>query len=1383
MQGAQPGIDQGVAFPAYIPSPGLAFFVFRASLAAMLKKLSLGLVLLLLVLIVSPFVLPWVLDLNRFKDEIAQIASEFSGFDVSIDGELEVTSLLPTTILSVSGVKVSPSGSQELLATVQNFTLIARPLGLLTGDIVVESVSLESPVVTAKVEETGLTNWSSSLSRQDGSGPESSKDAFELPFDELRLTNARLTSGRFSYSNAMTGEAHEAKDIDLLVSLPSWKTPLKGQSKLTLNDVPVFLNFQLDSPAAIAFRRPVKTQAHLESRHISGEINLTISETAEPALDGSIALEIPSAAAFASWLGQELESPDDPGRVALNAKLASEKSATSLKDLRIEGDNWKVMATARFDPSQDPQQISLNVSGDRIDLDRYIPKNRSESAFEDAWEQDWEHERSGRSDDASEGDSSDWLDESIDLAFLRGTDLDLTLDFAGLKAGGFEVGKTTLSAKILDGVLDGYVSDFTLYGGRLLGDVHIDTQGNNISARTRIAIDKINFSEMYRASGIDLGVRGIANGHAQLAAAGTTPRALATALNGSINLDLKGPLDDADAKEVITDTNLTMILPENEESPYVLARTHYAGKRIDLDVESDRLAAILGGSPFALDIDLKSPLLTARYEGKVHQSPAVSLDGSLDVKTPSAGQLASWLGHPLSSDPGPITLTGRFDSDGTKGRIAEARLEGGALNAEISGDFDLSGESKRYRVQAKSEQLDLRPFFPAEDNDTAEDKKTRPARSDSGKYWRPSEAPLDLAFLESLDAEFSFDGDGIVLPQGKIRELGLKATAKDGSGRVVLERAALAEGTLQGQVSLDTTGKTPVLSAKLQAENMLGETLSGLLFEEGPEDPLFKGAMDANLDLKSDGSSEKQLIARLKGNAGTTIASLRLADGTYAEKARLALQFDGPGQDSTARFSSQLRLPDRGTTEPFEGQGTTSSPASLLADETFSFDLKATLSEIKLATKGTVAKPLSNPTPEAHAAISGQRYEILEGLIDAGLTYTGPFSASLSVMPDGDALRISDLAAAMGASSLTGELEVMNGTHPTKVTGRLSAAKIDLVELLGTSDSSIAVGEETKDSLHKSKRPTSKIFPDSELPFDLLDSADTDLQVHIGSLRIDPTLEFTEIDAHILLQSGHLRLDPFSVVLWNGKLTGVMTAANSKPKPNASVKGSLEGVDYGAILSELDITKGLHGLLDVKIDVTGEGASPRALASSLTGTFGWLGKDGQVDRKLLGMFAFGTGDILAPLFGDKNDGTLACSVFAMDFKQGIGTSRIQYYETDVFSMVGEGKINLKKEKINFSYSPSARSTSLMSLAVPFKVTGPLQDPSVSVGTEGTLVGAAKAAGAVISVLNPLIGAGLLALNEVSSRSSGCDKAIAIAKGGERPQEEMKPPAIRTRGQK
>jgi hypothetical protein len=211
-------------------------------------------------------------------------------------------------------------------------------------------------------------------------------------------------------------------------------------------------------------------------------------------------------------------------------------------------------------------------------------------------------------------------------------------------------------------------------------------------------------------------------------------------------------------------------------------------------------------------------------------------------------------------------------------------------------------------------------------------------------------------------------------------------------------------------------------------------------------------------------------------------------------------------------------------------------------------------------------------------------------------------------------------------------------------------------------------------------------------------------------------------------------------------------------------------MDYGAILVAFDITEGLHGRMDVQIDVTGQGASLRNLASGLSGRIDLEAQDGQIDRAMVGVLAFGAGAILGPLFGEDSTGELRCIVFTIEFEGGIGGTLVQYYETSFFAMGGEGKIDLKSETLDFIYNPQGSQTSLMKLAVPFRVSGPILAPSVDPDTGGTLLKVAVTAGTVASFINPLVGLGVLATGAVIDQMEGCETARAI-KRGDIPREE------------
>jgi hypothetical protein len=83
----------------------------------------------------------------------------------------------------------------------------------------------------------------------------------------------------------------------------------------------------------------------------------------------------------------------------------------------------------------------------------------------------------------------------------------------------------------------------------------------------------------------------------------------------------------------------------------------------------------------------------------------------------------------------------------------------------------------------------------------------------------------------------------------------------------------------------------------------------------------------------------------------------------------------------------------------------------------------------------------------------------------------------------------------------------------------------------------------------------------------------------------------------------------------------------------------------------------------------------------------------------------------------------------------------------------------------------------MKLATPFRVSGSLQSPDVTVDAGGTLLAAAKTAGTIASFINPLVGLGVLAGQAAMKGRNGCETAN-LAQRGEIPVADPEPKSNR-----
>ena len=204
----------------------------------------------------------------------------------------------------------------------------------------------------------------------------------------------------------------------------------------------------------------------------------------------------------------------------------------------------------------------------------------------------------------------------------------------------------------------------------------------------------------------------------------------------------------------------------------------------------------------------------------------------------------------------------------------------------------------------------------------------------------------------------------------------------------------------------------------------------------------------------------------------------------------------------------------------------------------------------------------------------------------------------------------------------------------------------------------------------------------------------------------------------------------------------------------------------------------MEGTVDIALDLAGAGVSPRAIASSLNGRTDLVGEQGVITNKILAVVASGLGEVLGPLFGGKDQTTLNCVVSRFAIKDGVATSEVQLLDSSTFSLAGGGTVDLRDESLDLAFDTQTRQAALVSLAVPFRVTGTLAEPSVTPDPMGTALSAAKAVG---TVANPLAALGALAGQQALSGGSAeeanpclaaLNQSAGAAPAGEQPAAEQ-----------
>lgn len=318
------------------------------------------------------------------------------------------------------------------------------------------------------------------------------------------------------------------------------------------------------------------------------------------------------------------------GRVDFARDNATGKLDLRADDSHIQG-SWNL-------PRLSPPALSLDVDVDRLDLDRYLAK-----AGKDA--------------------------HPIDLAALKGHDIDAVLRIASLRAGGLQLERLRLPLSLHGGKLVSSGHSLALYGGTLEGALSLTADGNAMSYRGYL--QNASLGPLLRAATGAEPLTGNLNFFAELSSTGATPDALRSGLKGLARLRLKnGSLRGIDATPALKDWRSAIQARQSARRPSRPTETTPLGELTASFQISDGLARssdlMNQGSPIGLTGGAEFKLTTGQLDAITRVSLLTlppGADGALlaslrgvavpvRVKATPAG--AEWLLEPGTAIPAAV---------------------------------------------------------------------------------------------------------------------------------------------------------------------------------------------------------------------------------------------------------------------------------------------------------------------------------------------------------------------------------------------------------------------------------------------------------------------------------------------------------------------------------------------------------------------------------------------------------------------------------------------------------------------------------------------------------------------------------------------------------
>ena len=354
---------------------------------------------------------------------------------------------------------------------------------------------------------------------------------------------------------------------------------------------------------------------------------------------------------------------------------------------------------------------------------------------------------------------------------------------------------------------------------------------------------------------------------------------------------------------------------------------------------------------------------------------------------------------------------------------------------------------------------------------------------------------------------------------------------------------------------------------------------------------------------------------------------------------------------------------------------------------------------------------------------------VLGALLDTDLPALGPFSFSGTVVGDDEDFRAEGFAH-LGKSDLQLDLSgSLTGDRP-KASGTLSSV-IFYPEDFGLRPDDgpeNAAPDQTTDAPAQGA-----VFGTDPVPFAFLREIDLSLQVALNEVR-GIVLAIDQVDLNLALENGHLRLEPMEMTFYGGSLLAEAEIDARQSPPAFAIRATGDNVDIGAFLAQARGLVPVEGKADLIFDLTAQGESPRAWASSLNGRAELAVNRARVHSSLVDLPGRGLG---LWLFGRSIRGytNVDCFLAKLDIQEGDAITVALILDTPKVRSIGSGHIDLANEEVDILVQPRRKRRRLVRITTPYRIHGPLRNPEVTLTTAD--LAAQKFGNLILSPVNAL----------------------------------------------
>ena len=401
----------------------------------------------------------------------------------------------------------------------------------------------------------------------------------------------------------------------------------------------------------------------------------------------------------------------------------------------------------------------------------------------------------------------------------------------------------------------------------------------------------------------------------------------------------------------------------------------------------------------------------------------------------------------------------------------------------------------------------------------------------------------------------------------------------------------------------------------------------------------------------------------------------------------------------------------------FRLQGQAASPLELADSDTpYRIDLDARAGRTRASASGTLTNPFRFRTFDLRMKLSGADLEELYPLLGLALPPSPPYALDGRLRRDGELWRYEGFKGTVGDSDLSGDVRIDASGERPLFTAQLLSRKLDFDDLAGFLGAPPSAGgdetanpEQAAEAARRAASP--RLFPDK--PYDLakLNAMDADVRWRAQAIHAPSLPMIEDMDAHLVLQGGLLRLQPLDFGVAGGKVRADIRMDARKAPIRTRLQASLRGLELPKLFANAELAQGTAGRIGGEVRLAGAGNSVAALLAQADGDVAVGMGRGRVSNLVMELAGLDIAESLKFLLTDDRQVPIRCAFADFAVDDGLMTSRALAFDSTDTIIVGEGTISLKDESLDLLLRPRPKDRSILSLRSPLRLGGTLKDPS------------------------------------------------------------------------